>query len=280
MATTNRVRKNYINLIANSDPQSGSINLNSTGNSFSIQFNPPIQIPKEAFNIRAYLRSANIWYSFININSANNKIFFTDDTADQDKYEITLQNGLYSLDLLNSAIQREVQNLITANSYSFPPTLINLIADTASQEVVVNISVSGYQVNWLAGSPYDLLGITLNRRMPAGSTLTTGSEFFYADAVANFSNLTNLTLQTSITNSYNYQGRPSAIIDVIPIDVSPNTLITYRPAPDFTFVDCPSLQGANISQLSFKLTNQNQEDVDTNGEYYNLAMTIEYESIY
>lgn len=272
-----RVKKQYINVIANSDPASGSLNLNSTGNQFSLQFNPPIQIPQNAFNIRAYLRSANIWYSFLNINSTNNKIYFTDDTADQDKYTITLQNGLYSLDLLNSAIQREVQNLITANSYTFPPTLIGLIADEASQKVVVNISVSGYQVNWLAGSPYSLLGITLDRRMPAGATKTTGSEFFYADSVANFSNLTDLTIQTSITNSYIYNGRASAVIDVIPIDVAPNTLITYRPQPDFTFVECNNLQGANISQMTFTLADQNLDAVDTNSEYWNVSMCIDYD---
>jgi hypothetical protein len=274
----NRVRKNYINIIANSDPASGSINLNSTGNQFSLQFNPPILIPQNAFNIRCYLRSANIWYSFLNINSTNNKVFFTDDTSDQDKYELTLQNGLYSLDLLNSAVQREVQNLITLSGYSFPSTLINLIADEASQKVVVNISVSGYQVNWLAGSPNDLLGITLNTRMPAGSNRSQGSEFYYANTVANFSNLTDLTLQTSITNTYVYNGRASSVIDVVPIDVSPNTLITYRPQPDFTYVEAGNLQGACISQITFTLTDQNLQTVNTNSEYFNLAMTIDYDT--
>lgn len=274
----NRVRKNYINIIANSDPASGSINLNSTGNQFSLQFNPPILIPQNAFNIRAYLRSANIWYSFLNINSTNNKIYFTDDTTNQSKYTITLQNGLYSLDLLNSAVQREVQNLITLSGYSFPSTLINLIADEASQKVVVNISVSGYQVNWLAGSPNSLLGITLNRRMPAGSARSAGSEFYYADNVANFSNLTNLTIQTSITNTYVYNGRSSAVVDVVPIDVSPNTLITYRPQPDFTYVEAGNLQGACISQITFKLTDQDLRDLNTNSEYWNIAMTIDYDT--
>jgi len=273
-----RGRKSYINILANSNPTSGSINLNSTGNQFTLQFSPPIQIPREAYNIRCFLRSASIWYSFINISSTNNRIYFTDDVGNYVKYSLVLQNGLYSLDLLNSAIQRAMQNLLTANpSYTFPANLITLSADEASQKTIVQINSSGYAVQWRNLTPHELLGMVLNQKMPT-SGLTAGNEYFYSTNVANFGSVSSLVISTSVTNNYVYNGKSSSVLSVVPIDVAPNLLINFSPNPDFTYVDNDNLAGASLSQITFTLTDQNLNVVDTNGEYWTCNFTIEYET--
>lgn len=271
-------KKYYINLIANSNPNSGSVGLNSLGNRFSLNLTPSIRIPQEARNIKCYARSANIWYSFVNVavSKNNNKIFFTDSLASPSKYTLTLPDGLYSLDLLSSAIQRELQNFKTLSGFTGSSTLITLTGDEASQRSIVNIDSSGYQINWADGTPYDLLGITKDRKMPS-STLSTGSTNFLGDETANFSNLTNLVIQTSLTSSYIYNGKSSNVLDIVPIDVPPNSLIVYRPSPNFTYVDTPELQGSSISSISFSLLDQDLGEVNTNSEYWNVAFTIEYE---
>jgi hypothetical protein len=271
-----KTRKEFINIDCNSNPTSGSVGLSSDGSTFTVQMTPALTIPKNAYNIRTYLNSASIWYSFLNINASNNTFYFTDNTATPTKYPVVLQNGLYSLDLLNASIQLGIQNWISISGANFPNNqIITLTGDTASQKVVT-VTTSGYQVYWGAGSFWNLCGETLNLKQPA-SGLSTGTISTFAPNVGNFSNLTQLAVSTSLTNSYIYNGALSSVLSVIPINASPNSLINYNPTPDYLFLNTPELCGAKINQVTLKLTDQNLNVLNTNGEYYLVTITISYD---
>jgi len=263
-------------LFLNSDPNTGAYNINAGKNQFSITLQPSLKIPQTAYNIQAYLRSASIWYTFLNVSSANNKIYFTDDVVDPQKYTITLLNGLYSLSDLNNAVQVALQNMITTSGYTFPNDVIQLGGDSASGRSITNITASGYQVNWLAGTPYFLLGVDLNTRYPSAGALSQGNEYYYSQSQANFGQTTNLVITTNLTNSYNYNGNPSNIIGNIPINVAPGSLISYSPY-QYMKLDASNLQGMSISQIDSTLLTEDLAPIDTNGEAYSYELIFEYD---
>lgn len=276
-------RKNYIQLGASSNPSAGAFNVNSNQNQFTINISPALKIPSEAYNCKIYLRKATVPYRFININSSNNKIYFSDDAGDTDKYSLTLDTGFYSVKGINEAIQRQMENFIMENSIgteTFTKTLIQVVADTASGLVNLQINKAGYLVYFkTADTAWDLLGFTSNRVMPS-SGLTTGSTYFTANNQPKFNLIKSLCLQSSLTNSYFYNGKTTNILDVIPIgSTAPNFNIQYSPNPNYTFLDGNNLIGGTINSITFKLTDQDLNDVSfPEGQYYNLDFTIEFET--
>jgi hypothetical protein len=268
----------YIHLTLNSNPVSGSLILDSVNkNSISVPITPALDIPSNARNVLVYLRGANIWNSVRNITSGlnNNKIYFTDDVGSPSKYIITIPDGLYDVKGLNQTIHNQIQNAISLSGISVFPTCITLTGDESTQRVIVQ-TTSGYQVNWAAGSPYDLLGITLDRKMPP-SSLTTGTLLSYGDDTARFGNLSSFLITSSLTNNYFYNGRPTDILYNVAITVAPNSLIALSPN-NYTMISANNLIGAKISNIVCRLLSNNYETINTGDEFFTVDLTIQYDT--
>lgn len=268
-----------ISIGANSSTAS---NLNSYRNQFTILLNPAVKIPQQAKNIKVFLRSLSVPYSFVNVSTAltNNTIYFTDDATNQTKIPIVFDNGLYSLSQLNNILQIKLQNIINTSGYAFDNNFISFISDSATDKTFLLINSSGYQVNWASGSPYALLGFDANRRTPSGATLTTSaSTYFTGNTTAVFKNITDLCVQTSLPTNFYYAGQSRNLLGVIPVDVPPQQNILYPGSggiPEFNKLDC-NLDGTTISSINVSLLDQSLRDIDMNGKDWSLTINIEYD---
>jgi len=261
---------------------STATNVSSTNNSFTILLNPAVRIPQTAKNVKVFLRSLHVPYSFVNISSAlgNNAFYFTDNPSVQNKIALQFDNGLYSLSQYNNILQIKLQNIKNVSGYAFDNNFISFLPDSATDKTFLVINSSGYQVNWPAGSPYGLFGFNLNRRTPSGASLTTSeATYFTGDSTAVFKNVTDLCVQTSLPTNYYYAGQSRNLLGVVPVDVPPQQTIVYPGSggvPEFNKMDC-NLTGTTLSSINVALLDQSLNNIDLNGKHWSLTLNIEYD---
>lgn len=252
-------------------PNSNIAYKSSDGSRVTISYNPPLYFPDEGYNYKAYLVSFNFWYTFVNVSASksNNKFYFTNDVLDSDKYEITIDDGLYSLDALSAAIQYGIKNL------SLTQDIISLTGDDSTGKVILNVK-TGYQVYFKSTSLLrDLLGFTSNQLVP-NSGLAASDISQKAPNVANFSNLSSILVHTSLISKSNFNGSNSDVLAVTTPQVGVGENQDYSPV-NLVKVPCNNLKGISLSEASFYITDQNNTPLNTNSESFQLCMIIEYQ---
>lgn len=258
---------------------SNAVGLSSTRNSLNILLQPSVKIPQDAKNVKVFLRTLRVPYSFVNINASNNKFYFTDNPSIRQKYSFTFTPGLYSLDQLNSTLQLNLQEAINASGFAFSNNVFQYIADTATDRCYLLINSSGYQVNHDSGSFYNLTGFTENRRTPSGASLTTASStYFLGDTTVRFQNTTDVVVSTSLPVSFWFNNQSRNFLSIVPINVSPQSTIVYPGSnvPEFEKLDC-SLQGSTITSVNITLLDQNLNDLDLNGKDFSVELNITWD---
>jgi len=126
------------------------------------RFDPALRIPKDAQNCVMYLHSADIWYTFKNISSAkgNNKIYYSKDPNDQNESSITFDDGLYSLDMINTEMKRQLVKAGDSDElFWFEPS-------DADGKVILRIGVLDYIVYFDTDSPCTLLEVDADSQFP------------------------------------------------------------------------------------------------------------------
>jgi len=261
--------KQYINLFVNSE--NGS-NRSSDGSSFSESFDPPLRVPKNAKNCIMYLHSADIWYTFKNISSAkgNNKIYYSKDPNDVHEDTITFDDGLYSLDMINAEIKRQ----LIANGDS--DELFWFEASDHDGKIILRIGVLSYIVYFDTDSPCDLLGVVTESQYPDDINDDT-NYFVKFPNTAQFSEVSNILFHTSLTDGVHINGKQgSSVLGSIPINTTPFDLIQYHPYNQIK-INADNITGRIISEIRLWITSQNNTLLDTNNEYYSGLIIIEYE---
>lgn len=240
------------------------------GSNITVRCNPPLTFPPNGYNFKAYLVSFDFWYTFVNISSEknNDKFYFTNDAGDLDKYEITLDSGLYSLDALSSAIQYGVKSL------GFAQDIISLTGDNSTGKVILNIK-TGYAVYFKSTSLLrNLLGFTSNQAVP-NSGLAVSDMSQKGTNVAQFSDLSSILVHASFITRSNFNGSESNVIAIAGPSVDVGDKQTYIPY-NLIKVPCNNLKGSSLSEISFYITDQNNRALDTNSENWELSLMIEY----
>lgn len=235
---------------------------NSYGNRITVNLNPPLHV---GGNARIALKKGSFWYSFNNVSSGfnNNKIVFNYDT---EEYIITLTNGLYSIDSINY----NIVNFLESNQ--LPTTLFLIDGDDATNLCNLNIlPVGGLNFNMDFTDERNLLFKNL-----LGFNGFVSTEVAYnriANNTANLNSNTDIYIYCSIADGgYLNNNVGSSIIDVVPLDVRPNTLKSFEPInPSYLRINTNI-----ISTIDIYLLNQNGDDVDCNGENFTLKFDIEY----
>ena len=108
-----------------SDPAAGALNVHNKGSSFSVSLNNPISIPVGAMDCSVDVIQANIWYVTPNISAVTNP----------GSYQITIPDGLYSLDDLNATLSREFANL------GFAANIILLSPDGPTSKSIITYTI-------------------------------------------------------------------------------------------------------------------------------------------
>lgn len=263
-----------------SDPENGALNVNNNGSTFDVSLNSPIQVPRDAHGATIEVVSSHIWYTVPNISNVigNDKLYIITDHPDPlgdpipggPNFEITIPKGLYSVEALAVAIQRELVNI------GLPEDLIELTGDYASQRSVLTFNSGGFDVQLdftKADSFREILGF--DARLVPLAPVPNG-HFELGDTVAEFNRVNSFLITTSLISS----GIPvnnigSGVIAQVPIDVESGHQINFHP---FNPLRCSAdeLVGRSVNYLSFALQDQKRRLVDTNDEKFSFNLVLRY----
>ena len=268
-----------ITFLADSDPANGASNINSTGSEFTIDLETPLIIPKNAKNCNIVTKRAIVWFVTPNITLGKNSKFRL--TYDGNTYTIDIPTGLYDVDTLSSKIQAEL-NL--ASNGVVPVDIIQLLPDIAENKVLIQFNYYNTLVDFRDDQvPNNVRGVLgFNSKLITGYTDPPGTDPipFYeeGDTVARF-NATDYYLikcTNLVTRGLCRNDRYFGILAEVDVDVSVNSKIVYDPR-QIPIIPAPELRGVDLSSLTFQLVNQNNQLVDTRGEYWRILFEIHYD---
>ena len=124
---------------------------------FTVNFNTGIPLDGE---YEMALLSANLWYSYFNIDAAfNNNIFTYSHNGGVNWTNIVLPNGSYQISDINDYIQiimRQNGHWDSANNTYY----INLIPNFSTLKLIVQITNASYRVDFTTSLLRNLLGFT------------------------------------------------------------------------------------------------------------------------
>ncbi len=261
----------HLPILVSSDEKQGAENVTSDGSSFEIYFERPIIIPHKAKNVYITVQEATVWNVVANIITNVNDRFELSyfDGFITVAFNVQIPQGLYDLPNLDDTLNR-----LFVNAGS-PSNLITLVADSATGKVVIDINVLAPETILLdftiSNSVRDIIGF--NSQIIAAQSGPVG---VVSDNVARFNTIDYFLIHTSIVgrglrigDSYN-----NTIAQVL-IDSVPGNQIISRP---FNPPQIPSqeIAGNKISSAQFWLTDQSNNRVDTNGEFFSARMVIHY----
>ena len=185
-------------------------------------------------------------------------------------FVLTIPQGLYDLSGLNQTIQRL---LADQGALQNPFPLISLSSDDPTQRLEINFNYNTVSVDFTKlDTPRLIMGFDSQIIGPyALSPLT-----ILAPNVAQFNTVNSLLIHSDLTtlgirfnNSYNQS------ISQVLINVPPGSQIISKPYNP-PKVNIQDLAGSTRSNIRFWLTNEKDERVNTNGEYWTARLAIRY----
>ena len=263
--------KSEITLLVNS---AYGENKSADGHSFTQRLSPPLRVPAGK-DPQIEATEVGIWHTSPNvIAGTNNVLKFTFSAVSGGATQtFTFPEGLYSLNSINLRLQHFLISLgLDQNTVSFVPVqaesklLIHFQPDTASGTVGIDFSD-------VANTMRQFLGF-----QGSGSLSAAAESSFYGSNVSKFNTLEYYKLEAvglSISGGYGEAGgNDSNCIAVVIPNVSPSQLIVQRLAHPIK-LHC-NIAGATISQITWRLLDNNDQPVNTNSENFSARVRITY----
>jgi len=262
-------------LLVSSSPDQGALNLSEDGSSFEVKLEDAITIPDKARNIKLEVQRALLWNNFPNIyTGVNDKIYINGpNTADaQTSFVITIAQGSYDLQTLTNDILADLE---VQGAKIEPLSLISFDADVATGKVEISLNYPTVQIEMRSWNTFERI-LGLNKQLytvPAGKTTHT----FLADNVANFAAVESILVHSDITSKgLSINGQYSQTVAQILPDVRSGSLIVFQPLSPLK-IDCENLKGTELQSFRVWLTNEKNESISTNSEYYSMLLKLSYE---
>lgn len=262
-------------LLVSSDPQLGAINRSTDGSSFEISLEDAIQIPANAVNCSITVEESTVWWTVPNIITGSNDKFyiFGDSNAlipVPQLYTLTIPQGLYDLTGLNNSLLTQLENV---GARMNPSPLINLLADSNTQRVIIRFNYSNVTVNFtLPNTSKDILGFTAVILGPFGIIPTNQ----LAPNVAAFNTVNYFLIASDLVRQgLRFNNTYAGIITQILITASPGSQIVSTPFNP-SKIQSDELIGSKRTNIRFNLTDDKLRAVNTNGEYYTARIVIRY----
>lgn len=266
-----------LSLLISSDPRTG-VKVSSDGSRIEVPFSPPLEIPKDAINVTVCVEQSTIWWTVPNLTTGvNNSMYIFGDLkiGGSQLFNIVIPQGLYDLNGLQTAIltQLEAAGARTHDASNNPLPLINLLADSATQKVMIRFNYPNVYVDFNhPDTPRSILGFDALQYGPYIAAPLN----IIAPNIASF-NTVNSFLITSdlVTRGIGINNQFNSIIAQILIDVPPGSQIVSQPFNPAR-VDAQTLAGAKRDLLRFSLTDERLNAVNTNGEAWTCRIVIRW----
>tara|TARA_S200002703_G_scaffold65541_1_gene56627 strand:+ start:1331 stop:2170 length:840 start_codon:yes stop_codon:yes gene_type:complete len=262
-------------LLVSSSPDQGALNLSEDGSSFEVKLEDAITIPDKARNIKLEVQRALVWNNMPNIyTGVNDKIYINGPNTEdvQTSFVVTIAQGSYDLQTLTNDILADLE---VQGAKTEPLSLISLDADVATGKVEVSLNYPTVQIEMRSWNTFHKI-LGLNEELytvPTGKTTHT----FLADNVANFAAVESILVHSDITSKgLSINGQYSQTVAQILPDVRSGSLIVFQPLSPLK-IDCDNLKGTNLESFRVWLTNEKNEAISTNGEYYSMLLKLSFE---
>jgi len=260
-----------ISMIVSSDPNNGAVNRSSDGSYFEVQLQDGLKIPKDALNVNISVEEATIWWTVPNIiTGENNKVYISGpDKLDLlQNYVLTIEQGLYDLSGLNASIARELE---AQDAKIDPEPLITLSPDEATQKVQLRFNYATVFIDFTQNdTPREILGFdsAVYTPVPTNPIL--------APNVAAFNTVNYFLIHSDLTNKgIRFNNNYNQTIAQVLIDVPPGSQIVSKPFNPAK-VNAQELSGATRTNLRFWLTDDNNNRINTNNEYWSARIVIHW----
>jgi hypothetical protein len=237
------------------------VNKSYDGATFSVQLDETISFPQDAFNMTCEVISGTLWNSVNNIAaSLNNNKFYLYHGLDTTLYTVTLPDGLYSVNSLNSEINRSLVNQGVASS------AVTITGNQSTQRIVISLNYIGSFVDFsLANSCRDVLGF--DSRLSPTIPTTVVSEFDPGDSIAKFNNIETFLFKTDLVIGDIPTNKDSdQTVAQIEITAKPNEQIVYQPSNPIR-VDASNLKGQGRNYATFRLTDEKGVPAETSEDW-------------
>lgn len=260
----------------------GAINKDNNGSRFSVSMRKPISVPKGAVDVKLECISANIWFTTPNIEDIYNNnhvyLFYDDGLGNTGTFDLEIPKGLYSISQLNTTIQTLLsQEQIPGSTNRFPCNSIVFSGNTATQRVTISLLQNLVFITDNNDPLYpNNIAYTLGFDGPNPLVATFSGQTFTAQSVARLNRINSYLLHSDIVkNGISVNSKQANILTEIQLDVQPGKLLTYRPYLPYK-LDGNHLIESDRDLLTFWLTNEKNEYVDTNGEDFSFSLIVSY----
>ena len=196
----------------------GASQVTPSKDQFSVTLQPPLHLPRSAYNVYIQVTSASVWNTSPNIITGVNDRIYTRVGGENPWLEFVIPQGQYGVDDLNTAIIRGLQNLGLGGAW-------NISGDAPTQRVVINVINLESEIDFTQpDTPRLLMGF--DSKAIINPTVT----HIYGDNEAQFNNINAFNIRCDIVDSgVSLNGVSSQTIAVVPITSEPGSLIVYNP---------------------------------------------------
>lgn len=202
--------------------------------------------------------------------AANNGEFSRVRNGGTYNYTITIPQGLYDLNGINQAILRGLEN---AGAKIDPNPLFSLSADEPTSKVEIRINYNNVIVDF---TPADTPRIILGFDSAVYGPYLTAPISILAPNVAAFNQVNYFLIHSDLTNKgIRFNNDYNQTIAQVLIDVAPGSQIVSRPFNPAR-ISVPELVGAKRNNIRFWLTDDDDNRVFTNNEYWSARIVIRY----
>jgi len=261
-----------VNMLVSSETEAGAINVSRDGSEFEVQLQEPIHIPREAIGTTISVEEASVWWSVPNIITGENDLMFityNDGVNPVFNYNLIIPQGLYDLNGLNQAIERELTN----QSAPTNPSLISLTPDDATQKVEIQANYAGVSIDFTQAQTFRII-LGFNSSLVGPSIIA--PEIFIAPNVAQFNSVNYFLIHSDISGKgIRFNNNYNQTIAQVLIDVAPGSQIVSKPFnPARTSAE--ELNGSRRTNIRMWLTDDLNRPVNTNGETWSARIVIKY----
>jgi len=250
-----------------SDTNTGAFNISPDGSSFNVAVPGGIRVPRDSLLCDIGVYASTIWNDSNNIAAAfgNNTFVYTTLGPNPGTYTITIPDGLYSLENLQSFLS------ITFTNNGQSSGLFTLTGDNATSKVYITFALAGDTFEANASGVSSVLGFE-----------TMGS---IVSPTANWSILGNNTAAFNRVNSYivtsdmvtsgiPINNNSAQALCQVPITVAPGSQINFFPSI-ILWTDGSHLIGQNRANFTFSLRDQSLRPATTK-EIWSVTVIIRY----
>jgi hypothetical protein len=205
--------------------------------------------------------SANIWYSWFNVSSANGNNTFRYNNGTAWSQTQTIPDGMYSISHINQYVQGRITALgDTSANISILANYTTLKCDiTCHNNYELDLQASQSTLHNILGFDSQVLSST------GGLEILFSSE----NTVDITNGITSLSLHCSIVGGSYENSQSSDVIYSFSPNVSPGSLIQLHPNQ---LLYLPVVPKDSIQDVRFRLTDQSGKSIDLNGEHVNFIL--------